>query len=352
MKKLAIILISCSTVFHTSLKAQDEEQDVKDPVIYTVAFNVVPDGFNAPLIGFINIAKGNHSNLQLGFANTNYRNLSGAQLGFINTVGANTSGLQAGFINTTGASLKGLQYGFMNTVGGNADGLQAGFLNTTAGNMKGIQLGFVNTVAKENTGIQGGFINMSGREIKGAQFGFLNISRKLSGLQLGFINILDTLETGIPIGFLSFVRHNGFQAIEVSANEMYPINVSFKTGVKYFYTSLIASYNPQMKRGFASGAGIGSIITLSDAFYFNPELNTVNSIGKDFHKTTSLSPAFGFVLAPKLHLIAGPSVSWFYSKPNGETNHPLLPIFEYEADTNNELIVGFRLALRYSFREF
>lgn len=352
MKKLAIILISCSTIFYTSLKAQDTDQDVKVPVIYTVAFNAVPDGFNAPLIGFVNIAKGDHKNLQLGFANTNYRNLSGAQLGFINTVGANTSGLQAGFINTTGASLKGLQYGFLNTVGSNTGGIQAGFLNTTAGSMQGAQFGFINTVIKESSGIQAGFINTSAKEIKGAQFGFVNLSRKLSGLQLGFINVIDTLETGIPIGFLSFVRHNGFQAIELSANEMFPISVSFKTGVKHFYTSLIASYNPGMKRGFATGVGLGSIISISDAFYFNPELNTVNSLGKDFYKTSSLSPAFGFVLAPKLHLIAGPSISWYYSNIDGESSHPILPLYEYESDTNSELIVGFRLALRYSFREF
>ncbi len=388
MKKLAIIL-SITLLFNPLLKATDTKHETDEPVIYTVFFNSVPDGFNAPLIGFINIAKGDHNNLQLGFLNTNYRNLSGAQGGFINTVGANTMGLQAGFINTTGANLNGLQYGFLNTTGGNVQGLQtgflntiggdtkgvqAGFVNTTVGEMKGVQLGFINSVAKENTGVQGGFINTSAQGIEGGQFGFLNISRKLSGIQLGFINVLDTLEGGLPIGFLSFVRHNGFQAIEVGANEMYPFNFSFKTGVKHFYTSLIASYNPNMEKGFATGVGIGSIISLSDDFYFNPEISTVNSIGgvsidvkaddgsfevnagnsdsNHFHKTTSLSPAFGYKILPKLHLIAGPSISWYYSKSNGETNHPLLPVFEYDAGRNNELIIGFKLSLRYSFREF
>lgn len=93
MRKLAIILCLVSGVMaKTTAEAQEANTEKDDKVIYTVAINIVPDGFNAPLFGFVNIAQGNHSSVHLGFVNMNYWNFQGAQFSFFNTVGMATRG--------------------------------------------------------------------------------------------------------------------------------------------------------------------------------------------------------------------------------------------------------------------
>lgn len=76
----------------------------------------------------------------------------------------------------------------------------------------------------------------------------------------------------------------------------------------------------------------------------------MNTIGKDFQKTSSLVAGFGFNITPQFHIIAGPSISWHYATDNDATNKPFLLLYQHQVYKNNELIVGARLALRYSFK--
>ncbi|MBI9069860.1 MAG: hypothetical protein JEZ09_21385 [Salinivirgaceae bacterium] len=67
---------------------------------------------------------------------------------------------------------------------------------------------------------------------------FLNVTNKLKGVQLGVFNYVDSLESGLAIGFLSVVR-NGYRAVEVSTNESFYANATFKTGTRQFYNIIV-----------------------------------------------------------------------------------------------------------------
>ncbi|MFW5792964.1 MAG: LA_2272 family surface repeat-containing protein [Bacteroidota bacterium] len=350
MKTLFKTLIIAFVLINTKALAQDTIKQENETTIYTVALNIVPDGFNAPLIGFVNIAKGHHKSAHVGFVNFNYKSFSGLQLGYVNTSGGSAEGVQAGFVNTTTSSFKGLQYGFVNTITDTTQGVQVGFVNTSAKEAKGVQSGFVNACSEKISGVQIGFVNAARDEIEGLQAGFVNVSGNLKGLQIGFVNLADSLDEGLPIGFLSIVRKGGYQAIELSVNEMYPLNLSFKIGVPMFYTSFITSYNPGFEKKFAVGAGMGSVISINESLFFNPELVSLNTLGNSCQQTTSFTAGFGYAITPNIHIIAGPSVAWNYNPDSIDSYKPFLPIFEHHINDKKDMIVGFRFGLRYSFQ--
>ena len=330
MRKVVIVLIFSTYVFAAFSQGTN---------VYSFFVNFVNEDFKFPLIGFVNTAKGNHKGLQLGFVNTNTGNFSG---------------LQAGFVNTIGGDLNNVQLSFLNTVTGDAKGLQAGFVNTTTGNLSATQLGFVNTAIKEAHGAQLGFINTTIQGIDGLQLGFVNIARqKLKGVQLGFVNYTDNIEKGIPIGFLSFVRHGGYQAIEYSFSEFHPVTVGFKTGVEQFYTTLFLAYNPSddfTRNRFAAGLGIGSIIPIKNAFFFNPELNSLTPLAKNNDRQlTSFIPFFGYNFNNHFSITAGPSVTWNYNYDNGDLLKPVFKIANFEINDNHRIVIGARVGIRYRF---
>lgn len=329
-----------------------------DNIVYTFLINEVQEGFDIPLVGLINTAHGNHNSLQLGFINTNEQSLRGAQVGFINTTGKNLSGLQISFINTTGKSMFGLQTGFVNSIGKDASFGQVGFINSIGKNMVGAQVGFINSTGRNLAGTQVGFINSSSlltgmqigfinatHRMNGFQLGFINSTKVLTGLQLGFINTVESADKGLPIGFLSFVRHGGYKALEMSLTEMYPYNVSFKFGMKRFYTFPILSYNPDLLNPWAYGYGVGSNLTLDDKYYFNPELVSEMVFSNDFHQFASLTANIGRSLTDQLDLLIGPSIVWNRANENNE----FFSLLHHDYDSNNRLLVGLRVAFRYEF---
>ena len=54
------------------------------------------------------------------------------------------------------------------------------------------------------------------------------IKGTVSGFQLGFVNLVDSVSEGVALGFLSYVKRGGYRAIDVSSNELYPVNIGFK----------------------------------------------------------------------------------------------------------------------------
>lgn len=333
-------------------------------LVYSFFVNVVPDQFNIPLVGFINIANGSHKSAHIGFVNYNQKDFLGVQVSFINTTEGNTDGMQVGFINTSVDSLKGGQVGFINTVCKKSLGGQVGFVNTSIQATKGVQVGFVNTVWNKADGIQVGFVNTVTNRLNGAQVGFVNTTAKalngfqvgfvntalsLNGLQLGFVNYADSLKGGIPIGFVSIVRKGGYQAVELSCTEMYPVNLSFKIGVKSLYSSLIASYNPNNTERFALGAGLGSIIPISEKFFFNPEVMYQHTTEIKTKQLLSLSGNFGYSVIPRLSVLIAPSLVWNHTWNNDPLNAPFFSLYTDNIDAKNSLHFGARLSIRYSF---
>ena len=299
MKKIGVVIVF--SMFSTVVFSQGTS-------IYSLFVNVVNEDFKFPLVGFVNIAKGDHKSPQIGFVNVN----SGS-----------FTGLQTGFINMVGDSLNGAQIGFVNTVIKGTNGAQISFVNNAINDVHGLQLGFVNISAK-----------------------------KLNGLQLGFVNYADTIVKGIPIGFLSIVRHGGYKSIEYSFSEYYPVTIGFKTGVEKFYTTIFVAYNPFQKlemNSFAMGLGLGTIVPIKKSFFFNPELSTLNTFGKNNNQLTSFIPFFGYNFNPHFGITAGPSVTWNKNNDYSDLLKPFLKIANFEINDNNAITVGARVGVRYRF---
>ncbi|MDR3308583.1 MAG: hypothetical protein LBS80_01350 [Tannerella sp.] len=305
MKKAKLLILTA--LFCQATYSQNDTQAVKSGfVVYSVFCNIAPHQFKFPLIGFVNVATGDYQGLQLGFVNTTLK-------GF--------KGVQAGFVNTT---LK------------NADGLQLGFVNTTVRDFSGMQAGFVNTTPKNADGLQLGFVNTAGKGIKGSQ--------------LGFVNYADSITNGIPIGFVSIVKKGGYRAIEISANELYPVNLSFKIGVPRFYSYIQGGYNPRFEKDFAFGAGFGALCPIGKNLYFNPEIGSMNPIGKNNHQQMlSLVGSFRYELFSAVQIAVGPSAVWMYSSKGEDLYKPEYSIANRKIDNNNRLLIGVRAALSVNF---
>lgn len=337
--KTQIITLLVALLTSIGTFAQGESQTIhiekrRDPVIYTLFINSVPDNFYLPLIGFINDARGNHYSAQIGFVNTTRRNFGGGQVSFINTVGGNVEGTQIGFINTTAGSFGGVQIGFVNTVAKKTNAIQVGFINTVADTLTGAQIGFINTSAKKTNA---------------AQIGFVNTAKTLKGAQVGFINLADSIECGVPLGFLSIVRKGGYHALELSISEMHPINLSYKIGVSQLYTTFNLSYDPANAKNIAFGAGLGSILPLSKNFVFNPEFVSTTQYLNNFQQTNSFAAMFGYQFGSHLSVLAGPSLVLQYESRNKPLSDPFFSLSKTAVFNNANLISGARLALRYKF---
>ncbi|MCL2411751.1 MAG: hypothetical protein FWC97_08940 [Treponema sp.] len=337
MKKAIFAVIFCLMLVGVNFAEETPAPQAHNINVYTFFFNAVSPNFNFPLIGFVNFAAGSHSMPQIGFFNYNENDFSSVQIGFVNVTGGNFDGLQTGFVNTTMGSFNGLQLGFVNTTIHSFSGLQTGFVNTVTGDsMRGFQLGFVNTALN-------GF--------NGAQIAFVNLASKINGFQLGFINIADSIENGIPFGFISIVRNGGYRAIELSVNEISPLNLTFKIGVNKLYTLFRASWNPfidELDEAMSFGAGIGSILSINDNFFFNPELLSSSILGFN-NQFLNFTANFGFRIGSGTSIVAGPSVTWQYIGRSGELLEPFFSLHKFDLNERNNLFIGARLALKFQW---
>jgi len=332
------------------------------PVYYSFIVNNVPDEFNAPLIGIVNNANGNHKSVQIGVVNSTVGTFKGFQAAVVNSIGNDFYGLQQGWFNTIGRNAYGVECGFINTVGNETYGAQFGFVNST-NSLKGVQDGFINTVGSNAVGMQNGFVNTVGEELKGlqtgfvnsamsilgVQSGFINSTKKLNGLQLGFINSVDTLQSGVAVGFLSFVKHGGFHAIELSANENYLLNLSYKIGTKGFYTFPFLSYNPHLSDRCAIGFGFGSNLQLANRVFLNPELSSSFAISDNYREITSFNFSVGYSLSNHLDILAGPTSTWTRSITGTQINNDVSWMFGHNLNFINDFALGFKCAVRYGF---
>jgi hypothetical protein len=211
-----------------------------------------------------------------------------------------------------------------------------GLINTVGGDVSGLQLGFVNTAAN-------GY---------GAQISFINTAKKINGVQLGFINYAESVEKGFPLGFISIVRNGGYKAVELSVNEIAPLNAAFKIGIDKLYTSINVSYNP-MKAGFSdalfTGFGLGSNIPIKELFFFNPELIMTTAIIKWNNYYVSLAPNFGVRIISGLSVLVGPSIAWEYIGGDHDSAKPFFSILNHPINDDNRLLIWGRISLRYQW---
>jgi len=347
MKRI-FIAIAIFSLMGFKTVAQSTVNPNYEYVQYHFFINTIPSEFNYPLIGFVNTVNGNHASLQVGFVNSTAGNFGGVQLGFVNNVNGCVLGMQSGFVNNAGSEVKGIQYGFVNNAGGSVSGIQNGFVNSTDDSLVGVQMGFVNSTKNTLTGVQSGFVNSTGL-LRGLQYGFVNSAETLRGLQLGFINSVDNIEKGLPIGFLSFVKNGGYKAIEVAYNNIYPVNVSFKTGIRELYTYPMLAYDWRLADDrLAFGYGIGSNIDISKSVFLNPEMEWLQQLSLDFNHFSTLRCNVGFTLGNRLELVAGPSLVWQFKIDAADFHHNYTE-WDPSIISVNKLKAGFNAAIRYKF---
>lgn len=222
----------------------------------------------------------------------------------------------AGVFNLNGGETNGVQLGgFFNLNLQAASGVQAaGFTNLIMRDAHGAQLaGFLNLAAKHTEGAQvAGFVNIS-RSISGTQVaGFVNVAQHVKGSQIGFLNIADSIR-GVPVGFLSFVA-KGYHTLELGADEVIPVNISFRTGVRAFYNIISVGMRPEKSDSvtWSFGYGVGTSPRILKKLYLNIEA-TANQVNKGNVEALNLVNRFytglDFQVARKFALYAGPTLS-------------------------------------------
>ena len=228
-------------------------------------------------------SRGNRFVELAGIANLTREYANGLQAaGVFNIVKGNVKGVQLGGVfNHVGDTLRGIQYagtwnfahttraisqisGFANlawhgtlltqfagsvNVADSINGIQAAGTFNQAKNVNGLQAsGFVNNAKKVN-GVQIASIFNRARSIKGTQIGLINYADSLNGFQLGLINI---------------ARVGGFNALELSTNELNTYNIAYKSGSRKFYTTLVVGMTPQSDGNiWTHGLGIGTMLKLN-----------------------------------------------------------------------------------------
>lgn len=287
--------------------------------------------------GFFNQNFGETHGPQIaGFLNSNWQDAEGVHVaGFVNFSRKNSRAVQvAGFANAVTGSMRGAQIaGFTNFNRGSNEGFQlAGFANFNGRSNRGAQIaGFTNATLADNNGFQlAGFANFSGKTQRGWQIsGFLNVAQKvIGGRQLGFINVADSSATA-PIGFFSYVHQNGYHHLELSADEVFPLNATFRTGMRAFYTVFTAGLRPALANQnllWRTGFGLGRSWRLnrSGRLALNSELIAYDVAEWVFGEYETDLFKLNLLVERELgrhwSVAVGPTLN-LYSSPVGDFNH-------------------------------
>ena len=283
-----------------------------------------------------------------GVLNMSRSYVQGVQVsGAININGELTNGVQlAGASNVTLSDLKGWQVaGFSNHVHQAAGVQTAGGMNVSR-NMKGVQVASM--------------ANWNRYEYRGLQLsGGLNFTRLLKGVQIGVVNVADSVAGGFMLGVVNWAR-NGFHVVELSANDVSPYNLSFKSGVDAFYTILRAGIDPHGGQLWDYGMGIGTLkrikqralIDLEATYHVIQPLDQRFIDGVNFETRAQLR--FGYRVLEWLELIAGPVLHFMVFKPTDPTDLPFADRFgentlsiSQQDDRIRKWWLGYDVAVRF-----
>ncbi|GMQ35491.1 hypothetical protein Ataiwa_37640 [Algoriphagus taiwanensis] len=253
--------------------------------------------------------------------------------------------------------------GLYNQVGGQTRGLQlAGLVNMTLDSVKAFQgAGLINFTTESLQGVQmASFINYTHRDVRGVQVSaFLNWGRNVSGFQLGLVNLADSL-SGVSFGLLNIVR-NGYRTLEFGANEMLPLNLSFRSGTRRFYNFFQAGFRPESLDSptWSFGYGIGTAPRLGKKTFLNIELSADQVSNGSIEALNLVSKAylgFEYQMANNFALFVGPTLNWrrydtsFFGHPELFSYSDPNIFFESEnldRRLGSQLWMGFRAGFRF-----
>lgn len=328
--------VHMKTIFPINKSLKTHQENISDSLIRPVSISLYPGlsthgnlsgnmEFNFAL-NFVGYNRGING-LELGaLANINRENIKGATLaGLGSYVGGNVEGFQSsGIFNVVEGNVNGVQMaGISNATIGNVEGAQfAGISNHTQKNFNGLQMsgiynqadtivgsqfggimnlsestnglqaaGILNITSKSDGLQMAGILNMAS-EVDGAQIaGILNIGGNVKGSQIGLFNVADSI-SGIPIGLFSFVKKNGYMKVGLYTDELFPVNLSFRTGVKHFHNIIFAGADTDITTNensfYTFGYGVGSTLDLTKLFAIDLDVTGQYITKQKFTNTESI----------------------------------------------------------------
>lgn len=329
--------------------------------------------------GIWNIVRGEFLGLQLGgIANLNGGSFTGTQIAGITTLtGQNFTGLQMGGISSfTKGDFKGFQAsGIYSAVRNGFIGVQAAGISTTAfGDSYGVQVsGIFNTVSSSLIGGQlAGIANVAGGGTnflqvagisnvsdvnQGVQLaGIFNFANSNKGLQVGLIN-LSNENKGVSFGLINFVK-TGYHKTDIAANEIFPVNLTLKSGSRYFYNTYNFGVKFGENRVIAAGLGFGSNFTIKNKLQMSIDISSQILTEDDFStfrfaQLYKFAPTIEYALKKWVTVFAGPTYNVnFQGNANDEglyvSNIVFNPFYD-EVLTNGRLQMWFggQIGLRF-----
>jgi len=206
-------------------------------------------------------------------------------------------------------------------------------------------MALLNIVQGQTGGFQlAGLGNISRQEIKGVQVSTLfNYTKNLKGVQVGLVNIADT-STGYMIGLVNIAR-TGYHALSISADDLLPLNVSYKTGSRKTYSILMAGLDPRAdKKAYMLGFGIGSDLPLSQKWSVATDLTLQYFyLGnwKGVPVIYRLQPSLQWQWTKKTGLFACPALSLY------DSNHALPAASYHSFSGGNGLRFGWTVGINF-----
>ena len=307
--------------------------------------NVVGDrGHGLQIGGLFNFDLGKFEGVQVG--------------GLFNYVPDTISGVQiGGLTNIITGKIKGVQIaGLANIVTHNCDGWQiSGLLNLTLKDIRKVQITGLVNYGNNVDGFQlAGLMNIARRHNSGVQIaGFLNYATIVHGLQLGIVNVSNTVERGVPIGLFSYVQE-GYHLFEVSGNEIFYVNVAFKSGTKSFYNFVQAGIGSDYK--LQGSYGIGTMFPLTKKLSMNLDASAgfvYHPIDTVYHGLLlKFNPAIEYRFRKHFAVFLGPAYNCFvFSKGEPSATSRGLSTYDFyfksTANASIQMWIGGVLGVRF-----
>jgi CarboxypepD_reg-like domain len=312
-------------------------------------------------------SKGNRYAEVAGLGNFTRGDVRGLQAaGAFNIVKGNVKGVQySGIFNHVTDTLKGLMQwgGIWNFA------YQTKAFNQTAGSVNVAVKGTLNTqfssitnIADTIKGMQVTGIYNYAKIVKGVQMAaILNQAKIVKGVQIGIFNYADSLD-GVQLGVFNFSKKGGFNAIELSTNEINAFNIAYKSGNKKLYMAFVMGITPSSSGEiiWSQGTGIGTMIKLNKWSDLNAELmerhiniGTYSDFTQDWYQ---LGLYWNVHLNNWLQLNVGPTFNGLetdrYETVSNENLNKIFPSYikrtmYQDTNTNWDTWVGGNLGLRF-----
>ena len=328
--------------------------------------------------GLFNIERNNVKGFQIaGLFNIVVDSVKGTQFaGGFNMTGSSMSGVQAALLmNVNAGKQKGVQLaGMMNLNSKSSNGISVAGLMNIAGSVRGAQLAFMGNINDTLKGIVvSSVFNVTdfGKKSMQISYGFnkqnhgasllqvaglFNSTNYLKGIQIAPINFADSA-TGVPIGLFSFVK-KGVHQIELNADEVFPLNLSFRTGVPAFYNLFSIGFEPDTLSLWQIGYGVGTSFKIKKKLYGDAtfSMHHVNYGGFYFGTNEIYKAYLGleYKFGKKFSVAAGPTFNVFMSDvllPEYSQFQSIVPNKIFDKTNANDFNlkgwIGLRVALRF-----